>query len=290
MPTEPEWLYIHQAADKFIKQLTNGTALILTDLQKEIVISDIEKALAEGDPAFIIDSIDWADAFDIRLLKLHESVANSIMALTGAEAWKRLDIPISFNLRNPYAEKWVSEHGAELVTAVSKETKLAIRSIVHDGFKSGFPPREMAKRIRPMIGLTDRNANAALRYWLALNEDAKDLTAQRVDSMADGYARRLLRRRAMNIARTETINSANQGTLSAWNTAKDDGFILPESQKEWIAATQSDRLCVHCRPMDGQKVNLDEKFHSKTLSKDVDGPTLHPQCRCSVGLVTPRIA
>lgn len=290
MPTEPEWAYQHKAADQFIKQLTNGTALILTNLQKEITITAIEQALTEGDPAFIIDSIDWADALDIRLLKLHESVANSIMALTGAEAWKRLDIQISFNIRNPYAEKYIAEHGAELVIQVSTETKLAIRSVVLDGFQSGKPPREMAKRIQNMVGLTDRDAKAALRYWLALNEDAKDLTAQRVDSMADGYARRLLRKRALNISRTETINSANKGTLNAWQTARDEGFILPESKKVWIAATASDRTCVHCRPMNGQKVGLDEKFHSKTLGIDVDGPTLHPSCRCSTGLITPRIA
>jgi hypothetical protein len=287
MPNEKEWAYQHNAADAHVLQLTNGTELILADLQ-DIDIALIEEAIARGDPAYIIDSIDWADRFDNRLAKLHESIANSIMALTGAEAWKRLDIPYSFDIRNPYAERWVAEHGAELVTMVSEETKLAIRSVVFEGMQTGYPPRDMAKRIQGMIGLTDRDARAVLRYWLALNEDANNLTAKQVDGMAMDYSKRLLRNRAMNVARTECIGASNRGVEIAWKVAQNEGFLLLESKRVWIAATASARTCQHCKPMDGQKVGLDEKFYSKTLGKHVSGPPLHCSCRCAQGLVTPR--
>lgn len=289
MPNEPEWKYQHDAADKYVLELTNGVELILTDLQKEINISDIEQAIYRGDPAYIIDSIDWEDRFDNRLAKQTESVANSIMAITGTEAWKRLEIPYTFDIRNPYAERYIAEHGAEMVTQVSDETKLAIRSVVLEGMQTGFPPRDMAQRIRPLIGLTDANAKAVLRYWMSLNEDSPDLSQQRRDGMALDYAGRRLKDRALNIARTETISAANQGTLNAWQVARDNGFILPESQKEWIAAMASERTCRYCRELDGKKVGLDEKFHSPLLGKDVNGPTLHPSCRCSISLRTPRI-
>lgn len=288
MPKEPEWAHVHQAADKYVLQLTNGTELILTDLQ-DIDIALIEEAIARGDPAYIIDSIDWANRFDNRLIKLHESIANSIMAMTGAEAWKRLEIPYTFDIRNPYAERWLAEHGAELVTQVGDETKLAIRSIVLEGMQTGFPPRDMARRIKPLIGLTDRDARAVMRYWMSLNEDAADLSQRRRDSMALEYSGRLLRNRALNVARTETISAANQGTLNAWKVARDNGFVLPESKKVWISAMGSKRTCKYCRAIDGQKVGLDEKFHSALLGKDVNGPTLHPSCRCSIGISTPRI-
>lgn len=289
MPNDPEWLYIHQAADTFVKQLTDGVELVLKDLQKEIDISDIEKAIQKKDPAYLVNIVDWEDNFDDKLLKTYTKVADSIMAITGTEAWKRLKTNTSFNIRNPYAELYIAEHGAELMTVVSEETKAAIRAVVLDGFQSGFPPREMARRIKNMIGLTERDARAALRYWQALAGD-KELSSSQVNTMSDGYAERLLRRRALNISRTETINAANQGTLNSWRTAQDDGFILPETEKEWVAATQSDRTCIHCMPMDGQKVGLNEKFKSKTLGIEVNGPTLHPSCRCAIALVTPRIS
>lgn len=289
MPKEAEWKYIHDTADMFIKRLTDGIEIVLSDLKKEINISEIESALERNDPVYLINIINFEDNLDSKFMKQYTKVADAIMATTGTEAWNRLNIPISFNIRNPYAELYIAQHGAELVTAVSEETKAAIRAIVLDGFESGKPPRQMAKQIRNLVGLTERDAKAAFRYWKTLAEDF-ELSTDQINRMSEGYSARLLRRRAENIARTETINAANQGTLNSWRTAQDEGYILPETQKEWIAATASDRTCRFCRPMDAQKVNLDEQFYSELLSKHVDGPTLHPSCRCTIALVTPRIS
>lgn len=286
MPTAPEWKYIHDAADNQVKKFTNELDKILRDLQTSINISDIEQAIRSGNPGYIIDIINWADQFDDRLLNQYEPVANAIMAITGTEAWNRLEIPISFTIRNPYAESWMAEHGAQLVTQVSEETKAAIRAVVTDAFQTGKPPREFAQRIREMVGLTERDAKAVLNYWEKLSEEA-DLTAARVNDMADSYSRRLLRKRALKIARQETMAASNQGVLQSWEIARDNGFILPESQKEWIAATASDRTCEYCRPMHGQTVGLNEQFQSELGA--VMSPPLHIQCRCVVSLVTKRI-
>src|SRR5574341_994571 len=151
MPNEAEWKYMHDAADAFVKQLTSGIALVLTNLQKEIDITDIEKAIQKNNPAYLINLINWEEQFDDKLLKQYTKAADAIMAITGTEAWKRLNIKTSFNMRNPYAERYIAEHGAELVKDVSDETKAAIRAVVLDGFQSGKPPRDMAKRIIKMV-------------------------------------------------------------------------------------------------------------------------------------------
>lgn len=287
-PKDPSWGYIHDAADLFIKKLTDGVALILRNLQNEIDLSDIEEAIKRNDPAYIINNINWADQFDDKLLNQYEPAISSIMAITGTEAWNRLELPLSFTIRNPYSERWMAEHGAQLVVQVTEETKAAIRRVVLDGFELGKPPRELAKRIREMVGLTERDAKAVLNYWAKLSEEA-DLTAARVDTMADTYAKRLLRKRALNIARNETMEASNEGTRDSWLTARDNEFILPESVRVWIAATQSDRTCPICMDFDGREASLDEPFISPTYGERMNAHA-HISCRCAQGLRSKRIA
>jgi len=284
-PPDKEWKYQHKIADQFFQDLADATELILSDLQEEIDIATIEEALKQGKPAIIIDSIDWSEQFEDKLLLKYEPVYNTIMALTGAEAWKELSIPIAFNIRNPYSEKWIAENAANMVTLVTKETKQAIRRVILDGFQMGFAPRQMAKPIREMIGLTERDSRAVLKYWAKLNEEA-DLSARRVDNMANTYEEQLLRERALTIARTETINAANRGIEASWQVARDGGYILPETQREWIAAAGSCRTCKICMDYNGRKAPLDGPYVSPKYGEKMGPPGHVCNCRCSQGLVT----
>lgn len=89
--------------------------------------------------------------------------------------------------------------------------------------------------------------------------------------------------RAEEIARTETMTASNVGQQEAWRQAADDGLLTGQEKQEWIV-TPDDRLCPDCEDVDGDQVGLDEQFHSEEFG-DVDGPPLHPRCRCTVGIV-----
>lgn len=104
---------------------------------------------------------------------------------------------------------------------------------------------------------------------LALEEGAtNDDIAERV-GRASGFAPA----RATTIARTETAFADNAGTLIAWDAS---GEV---EGKEWLVADS--RVCPLCTPMDGVRVELDGTFTAQD-GTEVDGPPLHPNCRCTL--------
>jgi hypothetical protein len=103
---------------------------------------------------------------------------------------------------------------------------------------------------------------------------------------AGTYAARLLRQRALTIARTETIGAAVRGQLATWRVGQRSG-LLRAPTKTWIV-TPDDRLCRYCRALADREIPLDARFASGLGS--VDGPPLHPRCRCALGVRSAAVA
>jgi very-short-patch-repair endonuclease len=78
-------------------------------------------------------------------------------------------------------------------------------------------------------------------YFQALIQEGT--SRDRAQVLADRYAARRLRERAINIARTETLGALNKGQLELWDQAKRLKLIGTRSRKEWIV-TPDDRLAI----------------------------------------------
>jgi SPP1 gp7 family putative phage head morphogenesis protein len=141
--------------------------------------------------------------------------------------------------------------------------------------RDGIPPLEAARLIRSVVGLDPRRAQAVANYRAELVEQG----AANVSALVDRYAARQLRQRADVIARTEILEALNDGALESWRQAREDGFLGGNAAKEWIV-TRDEKLDDECAALDGEVVPLDAQF-----SAGVDGPPLHPQCRCAVAPV-----
>lgn len=95
--------------------------------------------------------------------------------------------------------------------------------------------------------------------------------------------------RAEMIARSESIRASN---YAAEEVYKQSGIAY----KEWITASD-ERTCPYCASMDGKRLQVGKPFWKvgQTLTVDdedlnfnfldVDGPPLHPNCRCTLGPV-----
>jgi hypothetical protein len=95
--------------------------------------------------------------------------------------------------------------------------------------------------------------------------------------------------RSEMIARTETTRAFTAGHIEAWRST---GVV---SRKVWVAASDA---CPFCLEMNGTVVDLDETFFDQGEEQtadwkdqelsmshdysDVDGPPLHPNCRCAL--------
>lgn len=192
---------------------------------------------------------------------------------------------LTVSVTNAVAARSAEASAARLVTGVTGETRRAIRRLVVDAFVEGVPVRTLAQKIRPLVGLTDRQARAVLNKRTALEAAGK--TAKQVDAISARYAETLRRQRAVMIARTEVIRASTDGKIAAWKALQAKGQLSPRLRKTWIV-TPDDRLCPICEPLDGEQVVIDGQFRTRVGL--VMGPPAHPQCRCAIGLTDVKAA
>lgn len=188
----------------------------------------------------------------------------------------KLRVPV-----NPASVEWARERGSKLVQEISARQRELIRSVVARGLKQGVRADAMARSIRRSVGLLEREEAAVeRRRSLLLEQGASEATA---DARADSYAEELRGKRALRIARTETVAAQNQGLLDGWKEARDEGELPDTVKRQWVSAPESpnpNRPCQICLDLDGQLVGLDEPFVSKIIGQ-VMAPTAHPACRCA---------
>ena len=71
----------------------------------------------------------------------------------------------TFNPDTPAIMTWIQQRGAELITASSTEQRDAIKALLAQSVRERHSVDELARLIRPCIGLTEPQAKANLRYY-----------------------------------------------------------------------------------------------------------------------------
>ncbi len=184
-----------------------------------------------------------------------------------------------FDGENVAAQRAAARYAARFVTEISAETRAALRTLIVRAIADGIPPYDAARIIATFVGLTEKQAMAALSYRAQLIDSG--LRIDRVDRAVEAYVGRKIRERAETIARTEIMAALNDGALESWSQAQKEGLLGEGATKEWIT-TPDERLCPFCAPMDGVAVPLKGLFN--TGLGTVDGPPLHPRCRCAIAV------
>jgi hypothetical protein len=185
-------------------------------------------------------------------------------------------ILLGYRARLAEAEAWLAQHAGSLVVEITEEQRRALRDLIVRAFIDGFPPRQLARAIPNIVGLHSRWANAVSRFHLGLLEDG--MTAERAARMAGDYSARLLRKRAMMIARTEVLAAENAGKLEMWRQAVAGGYLRPTSVKVWV--TSSMGACDICAGLSGMSTGWDQPFPG-----DYEMPPAHPHCRCTADVL-----
>lgn len=186
-------------------------------------------------------------------------------------------VQMAFAARIPDAELMARALAGEAITAISEETRLAIRVALERGLAEGIPPYELAKQLQGMIGLTRQQAMSVLDYRTTLVDSG--LALDRIDVLVGRYASKLELARAQTVARTETMRALNTGQLWSARNAQAAGLLHPAAKKVWMAARDS---CPTCGKLDSVSTSLDGTFTYR--GTQLDGPPAHPNCRCSVAI------
>lgn len=171
---------------------------------------------------------------------------------------------------------WARGHAAAMVRDVTDETRRAIRQIITEAVHQGRVPRETARLVESVVGLTRRQALAVQRYSDSLR--VEQIPYARRQALVERYGNRLLRHRARTIARHETLMAANEGRRSVWVRDIRAGVIDPSRwEREWVAIVPSDgRTCRICVGLDGQRAPINGNYPDGR-----SGPPAHVVCRCT---------
>lgn len=288
-------LNVSPVAEAAARHATSIKSLFVRSARKaqaSVPMRELEGVLifgGSGAPLYVLEDVlkawerellgDGVEAAPTDWIRMRAAAANkndlpsllSKALKVGANAANPFDM--AFDVANPEAIAWATQHAAQLVTDITTEARAAVRAIVSEAFGEGMAPRETAKLIRATVGLTKRDALAVMRRQLKMLADGVD--AAKATARAEKYADKLLRSRAEAIARTEAMRASNEGQLQLWRQAQDKGLLSETARKVWITADP----CPICAPMDGETVGINETF---SIGFD---PPAHTRCKCTVGLV-----
>lgn len=194
-----------------------------------------------------------------------------------ADKWaKQKPVGFDFEAVNAEATRWAERRAGALVQA-PREVREIIALMVAEANEQGIPPRELARQLRGVVGLTPAQAQAVRDFARRLR--AEGVADDRRQRRVDRYAEAQHRYRALNIARTEIMGALNHGQQALWDQAVAGGVLNAKKfHKTWIV-TLDGRVCAACEGMADAQVPIGELF-----TGDVDQPPLHPSCRCTTGL------
>jgi HK97 family phage portal protein len=274
---------IHQLADRLAPELRRDFLAAVAAMRDQIDEARLLTALQVGDVEAALQAIPTGAFTETFAAVEHTLLRGAVQGANAAaaELEATLGVTLRFDLLNPQAVAWARQYSGQLITSVSEETRAAIRELVARAFEEGVPPASLARQIRPLIGLTRRQAQAVDTFRATLSEAG----AGNIDDRVERYAEAQLRYRAVTVARTETLNSANAGLLNAWDRAVSEGYLDRERTRRIWVPTWDDRLDPVCRDipdMNPDGVALGEPF--QTPIGPLMGPTAHPRCRCTMGL------
>lgn len=190
-----------------------------------------------------------------------------------------------FDATRPEAARWAEKEAGLLITQVVQEQVTVVRNLVLNASMGQMSPRQTARALRTVIGLTSQQAGWVQNFQereIDRLRDERGLTYDQAfeasERATQRYHDRIHRYRTETIARTEILRASNEGRVQSWQQGVDEGFIVPSDYlQEW--STEIDgRECEICSPLNGTQVAFDDVFPE-------GDPPIHPNCRCDVLLV-----
>lgn len=216
-----------------------------------------------------------------------------------------------FDLDDPRAKAWASAESGRLITNMADEQRAVMRDVVSRSFNANQTRQQMSNALRETLNtispgteygnITSRligaNVNGLTRQseravWNTMNRVADEVAArgitgekalEQVRRQVDKHADKLRKSRARTIARTELAMAAEEGRQQAWDQAADKGLInRATATKVWSASPMD--VCVICGRLQGTKQPMSGSW--QTNAGTVKHPPAHPNCRCTMVLVT----
>lgn len=238
------------------------------------------------DPIRLVKELPWEREWETPLREAWELSAARVMRRAWVRPEKRVlkDVTaeVGLSMQEELGLTFLEENGATLVRQLSAQNRRAMVAILDKAIREGWSIPRIVRNIRDLIGLLPKQVAAVTRRQRVLEQAGA--TEDRIGRDVARYAKRLLKQRAENIARTETVRALNTGQLQAWKQQQGDQQLPQTVKRVWIPAVD-ERTCPICMELGAMPpVGLNEGWASPSVGF-IRTPPAHPSCRCSMGLV-----
>ncbi len=225
--------------------------------------SDLTTKYIKALSRVVTELSDW-EFIESEGVKELKPVAMSIMKTGGDAAYKHLALTGSFDVLNVQAVRAVNKYASKLVREVTAETKKGINVYIKHGIKEGHSMRKIARNLRPLVGLTERQTQSVINFRRLLEEKRPDLSVAQTNKRVMSYTNKTHRLRMENIARTETARAQNIGYIQGL-----EQIGVKEAQFQ-ISPNACEAICV---PLDGTIYPISEAAGIIPA---------HPRCACAM--------
>jgi hypothetical protein len=281
------WVGLHKIVDKAAPKFVRAFLQAVADSQSVATkhLRAIQKALKQSNTAAVMRAIDWEAIAEVNLTPKITKALRDVLESAGVAAVIPGTTGIAFDIVNPEIAGWVRNESGLLIQNINKQTLLGIRNIVNEAFAMGhatpaaqiFTQLEYAAHIKESLGLNRIQVGALQKYRIALRK--RGVTGPLYQKLVERYRKKLLTQRAWTIARTESMEAANEGNRIHWRDSVKKGYIDPTRYENKWVVTPDDLLCDNCRTMRNARRPINGVYRIGR-GAGTRGPTLHPRCRC----------
>ena len=292
LKAEPRAAIELSAAEQRIYDAYRQAFAGIGDINDSRVLRAIEDAINANNPLGAVNAVAWGD-FAASLQKTVDALNKEVIKAANDSARTlpaSVRIAANFTTADPRAIAFAEQRAGKLIRQVSDESRKAVSETVMEALRMRIDRREMVTRISKVVGLDSRQARALTRFYEKSLADGRaagldyDEALAKADRLGDKYKKRLIRQRAVRIARTETVAASNAGRYLSWIEADAQGLLGSTSVKRWITAID-ERTCPICAPLNNKEVPYKTNFSTGELM-----PPVHPNCRCSAVIIPAEVS
>lgn len=167
---------IHKTLQKISKDISKQVVKQLNKYQGLNAL--LRKDDSDKDIQKIIDALDFS-GFDA-LIAVMSADMKAMYEEAMADGLKMVGIgtdEFSFDMVSEYAQKWVAERTAELVTNLDESTQDYLHSVLADGIESGMTHAELANSIEESFGFSETRSETIARTELSFANNNGNMDA-----------------------------------------------------------------------------------------------------------------
>lgn len=237
---------IERTGAKELRKLINEWMQEMRKMVNKGLNEQIRKDQADS---LTLELTEWEIVEQKGIVKIKPAILD-IISKSGENTTRLFSIEASFDTLNRQAVELAETITATMVREVTEETRKGISYAIRDGLEGGRSIPQIAKEIKPLVGLTESQVISVANYEERLLIDRPTWNRKQIDRSVNKYERKKHRERTQMIARTESSTAMNEGSLNVYESEEVD--------VEWIAVKGNEFDPEECQDNDGRVFSIAE--------------------------------